>query len=105
MYTVVRNSCDCHPETCSHWDYYLMHNGKRMEGGDDFNNLNSTAKLLNSLCADDKVEKEEVSERIQTIDMVSKLLEADSSASIGFCHGEICHLDAIILLTKHQLIG
>lgn len=43
-YRVERTNCNCHPETCNHWDYYLeeqdvLGEWKRIEGSDSYDKL------------------------------------------------------------------
>lgn len=129
MYTVERNSCSCHPETCSHWKWYLVDpEGHRTNGSDDYGFVNSLCKARNMQITQLVNEQKEVtmSEQSEVLAHVEKILNADNSASIGFDDNKICHLtikgvefnlydidneklgdvlDAIVLLTKNNLIG
>ena len=129
MYTVERNSCSCHPETCSHWNWYLFDpEGHRTNGSDDHEFLSILCKDKNMQITQLANKQKEVtmSEQSNVLTHVEKILNADKSASIGFDDNKICHLtikgvefdlydiddeklgdvlDAIVLLTKHNLVG
>ncbi len=47
-YTVERTYCDCHPETCCHFRYSLLEDGKRIQTSDDKEYLQGLADKLNS---------------------------------------------------------
>ena len=46
-YTIKANNCDCHPETCNHWNYYIYDsNGNKLFGKDEYKQLE---EFLNNL--------------------------------------------------------
>lgn len=45
-YEVKANNCNCHPETCNHWDFYIFKDGERFIGSDDKKNLYETVTGL-----------------------------------------------------------
>lgn len=46
VYEVKANNCNCHPETCNHWDFYIFKEGERFIGSDDKKNLYETVTGL-----------------------------------------------------------
>ncbi len=126
MYTVERNSCSCHPETCSHWTWYLVDpEGHSVFGSDKYVKLIEICDRKNTELTN-KQQEVTMNKHSKTLAHVEKILSADKSTSIGFHDNQICYLsingvefelhsiddekldeilDAIVLLTKHNLIG
>ena len=48
MYHVIRSSCSCHPETCSHWRYYVVYfDGTKVIGSDNEDTAHDYCMKLN----------------------------------------------------------
>lgn len=44
---IQRNWCECHPETCCHFNYYIYKpNGDRLVGSDNYEDLEMILKGL-----------------------------------------------------------
>jgi len=45
-YSIKENKCNCHPETCCHWKYSLLKNGKVIDKDDYIKGLQFPSKNI-----------------------------------------------------------
>lgn len=69
-YRVERTNCNCHPETCNHWDYTLEENvngaWSRIQGSDSYNEL---VEIKSSL---DRIEDSLISTKEPEVEIKTK---------------------------------
>lgn len=47
-YSAYLTTCDCHPETCSHWNYYIENSdGDTVDGADTLREVKEKCDKLN----------------------------------------------------------